>query len=163
MTESCQATMSSNTKVAAKAVSLLSRGAAPDRSYARKGLLAKTGRANPLPGKEGQARSAGVVCSKTRSHLIDARVALLINRYCSSLNRPPQPSLCEVIPALLRRGMALTLLGTKDSQESVAPTVLILSSARKPRAFARGYDLPPLRGSSRMRFARYLRQDIYGY
>src|SRR5215475_14058693 len=32
---------------------------------------------------------------------------LLINRYCSSLNRPPQPSLREGIPALLRRGMAL--------------------------------------------------------
>src|SRR5262249_44904865 len=36
----------------------------------------------------------------------NAREALLINRYCSSLNRPPQPSLCEGIPALLRRGMA---------------------------------------------------------
>src|SRR5262249_49591792 len=34
------------------------------------------------------------------------REALLINRYCSSLNRPPQPSLREGIPALLRRGMA---------------------------------------------------------
>src|SRR5215471_11766248 len=64
-------------------------------------------RANPLLSKEGQARSAGVVCSKTRSYLIDAREALLINRYCSSLNRPPQPSLREGIPALLRRGMAL--------------------------------------------------------
>jgi hypothetical protein len=29
----------------------------------------------------------------------------LFNRYCSSLNRPPQPSPCEGIPALLRRGM----------------------------------------------------------
>jgi hypothetical protein len=72
------------------------------------GLLPKTARANPLLSKEGQARSAGVVCSKTRSYLIDARGALLVNRYCSSLNRPPQPSLCEGIPALLRRGMALT-------------------------------------------------------
>jgi hypothetical protein len=53
----------------------------------------------PLLSKEGQARSAGVVCSKMRSHLIDAREALLINRYCSSLNRPPQPSLREGIPA----------------------------------------------------------------
>src|SRR5215468_7790756 len=83
------------------------------------GLLPKTGRANPLLSKEGQARSAGVArsvspigrniknCSKSRSYLIDAREALLINRYCSPLNRPPQPSLCEGIPALLRRGMAL--------------------------------------------------------
>src|SRR5215467_13275897 len=69
------------------------------------GLLPQTGRANPLLSKEGQARSAGVVCSKTRSHLIDIREALLINRYCSPLNRPPQPSLREGIPALLRRGM----------------------------------------------------------
>ena len=60
----------------------------------------------PLLSKEGQARSAGVVCSKMRSHLIDAREALHINRYCSALNRPPQPSLREGIPALLRRGMA---------------------------------------------------------
>ena len=59
-----------------------------------------------LLSKEGKARSAGVVCSKTRSHLIDGREALLINRYCSSLNRPPQPSLREGIPALLRRGMS---------------------------------------------------------
>jgi hypothetical protein len=66
-------------------------------------------KANPLLSKEGQARSAGVVCSEMRSHLIDAREALLINRYCSSLNRPPQPSLCEGIPALLRRGMVLVL------------------------------------------------------
>ena len=35
----------------------------------------------PLLSKEGQARSAGVVCSKMRSHLIDAREALLITRY----------------------------------------------------------------------------------
>jgi hypothetical protein len=46
-------------------------------------------RSIPLLSKEGQARSAEVVCSETRSHLIDAREALLINRYCSSLNRPP--------------------------------------------------------------------------
>jgi hypothetical protein len=59
----------------------------------------------PLLSKEGQARSAGVVCSKMRSLLIDAREALLINRYCSPLNRPPQPSLREGIPALLRRGI----------------------------------------------------------
>ena len=44
----------------------------------------------PLLSKEGQARSAGVVCSKTRSDLIDAGEALLIDRYCSSLNRPPR-------------------------------------------------------------------------
>jgi hypothetical protein len=37
----------------------------------------------PSLSKEGQARSAGVVCSKTRSHLMDARGALLINR-CAS-------------------------------------------------------------------------------
>ena len=41
----------------------------------------------------------GAVCSKTRSDLMDFREALLINRYCSSLNRPPQPSLREGIPA----------------------------------------------------------------
>ena len=70
--------------------------------------------ANPLLSKEGQARSAGVVCSKMRSHLIDAREALLINRYCSSLNRPPQPSLREGIPALLRRGMGRGNLDTKE-------------------------------------------------
>jgi hypothetical protein len=77
-----------------------------DCSHERQGLLPKIARANPLLSKEGQSRSAGVVCSKTRSHLIDVREALLINRYCSSVNRPPQPSLCEGIPALLRRGMA---------------------------------------------------------
>jgi hypothetical protein len=49
-------------------------------------------------------RSGGVVCSKSRSYLIDAREALHIKRYCSALNRPPQPSLREGIPALLRRG-----------------------------------------------------------
>src|SRR5215467_5559817 len=73
------------------------------------GLLPKTGRANPLLSKEGQARSAGVVCSKSRSHVIDAREALLINRYCSTLNRPPQPSLREGIPALLRRGIVRSI------------------------------------------------------
>src|SRR5215471_17951783 len=85
-------------------------------------------RANPLLSKEGQARSAGVVCSKTRSYLIDAREALLINRYCSSLNRPPQPSLCEGIPALLRRGMAFTSFG----QHPLAPgaTICRRSAAR---------------------------------
>ena len=60
---------------------------------------------SPLLSKEGRARSAGVVCSKPRSDLINAREALLINRYCSTLNRPPQPSLREGIPALLRRGV----------------------------------------------------------
>ena len=35
----------------------------------------------PLLSKEGQPRSGGVVCSKSRSNLIDAREALLINRY----------------------------------------------------------------------------------
>ena len=80
-------------------------------------------KANPLLSKEGQARSAGVVCSEMRSHVIDAREAPLINRYCSSLNSyycfalsgsrsaSPHPSLCEGIPALLRRGMALTPFG----------------------------------------------------
>src|SRR5215467_11474956 len=61
---------------------------------------------SPLLSKEGQPRSGGVVCSKMRSHLIDGREALLINRYCSTLNRPPQPSLREGIPALLRRGIS---------------------------------------------------------
>jgi hypothetical protein len=60
----------------------------------------------PIPlSKEGQPRSAGVVCSKLRSILIDAREAHLINRYCSPLNRPPQPLLRKGIPALLRRGI----------------------------------------------------------
>src|SRR5690242_10417913 len=80
-------------------------------NYGLSWQLTKTARAIPLLSKEGQARSAGVVCSRTRSHLIDAREALLVNRYCSSLNRPPQPSRCEGIPALLRRGMALTASG----------------------------------------------------
>jgi hypothetical protein len=31
-------------------------------------------------------------CSKSHSNLIDARAALLINRYCSTFNRQPQPS-----------------------------------------------------------------------
>jgi hypothetical protein len=71
----------------------------------------------PLLSKDGQARSAGVVCSKSRSHLIDAREALLINRYGSTLNRPPQPSLREGIPALLRRGMGRVSLGQKSFKE----------------------------------------------
>ena len=51
----------------------------------------------------------GAVCSKTRSDLIDLRAALLIDsvRYAEIheeplrgiLNRPPQPSLREGIPA----------------------------------------------------------------
>src|SRR5215467_1294242 len=45
---------------------------------------------SPLLSKEGQPRSGGVVCSKMRSHLIDTREALHINRYFR-LNRPPQP------------------------------------------------------------------------
>jgi hypothetical protein len=73
---------------------------------------------SPLLSKEGRARSAGVArsvspigrnikdCSKSREAApYNAREALLINRYCSPLNRPPQPSLREGIPALLRRGM----------------------------------------------------------
>ena len=64
-------------------------GSAPFPSLVRRG-----GRAAP-----------GVVCSKSRSHLTDVREALLINSVLSSLNRPPQPSLREGIPALLRRGM----------------------------------------------------------
>src|SRR6476469_8405794 len=73
--------------------------------------------ANPLLSKEGQARSAGVVCSKLRSHLIDVREALIINRYCSPLNRPPQPSLREGIPALLRRAMGSVTLDRSDSRQ----------------------------------------------
>jgi hypothetical protein len=38
-------------------------------------------------------------------------------------------------------------VGAKESQESVAPTGLIVSFGRKPRAYARGFDLSPLRGS----------------
>ena len=52
----------------------------------------------------------------------------------------------------------MSLVGAKESQESVAPKVLVVSFAQKPRACARGYDLSPLRGSNRMRFARYLGQ-----
>ena len=47
----------------------------------------------PLLSKEGNLRpkaQTGVICSKTK---------VPINRYCSSLNRPPQPSLREGIPA----------------------------------------------------------------
>jgi hypothetical protein len=76
--------------------------------------------------KGGQARSAGVVCSKMRSHLIDAREALRINRYCSSLNRPPQLSLREGIPALLRRGIG-----------KAEPFLVALMSDQKTRSFAR--------------------------
>jgi hypothetical protein len=57
--------------------------------------------------RRGGREAPGVVCTKSRSILIDAREALLINRYCSTLNRPPQPSLREGIPALLRRGIWL--------------------------------------------------------
>src|SRR5580765_7237410 len=88
---------------------------APD-SFLFSMLTANSDYLGRLLSKEGQARSAGVVCSKPRSHLTDAREALLINRYCSALNRPPQPSLCEGIPALLRRGMALTLFGQQARQ-----------------------------------------------
>jgi hypothetical protein len=49
--------------------------------------------------KEGKARSAGVVCSKSRSHLKLPAKRSFINRYYSSLIRPPQPSLREGIPA----------------------------------------------------------------
>src|SRR5262249_25086004 len=49
-------------------------------------------------------------------------------------------------------------VGAKESQESVAPQGLIVILGAKPRAFARGYHLSPLRGSNRMRFARYVRQ-----
>jgi hypothetical protein len=45
-----------------------------------------------------EPRSGGVVCSKSRSYLIDAREALLINRYCSSLNRPSQPRCARASP-----------------------------------------------------------------
>jgi hypothetical protein len=50
----------------------------------------------------------GVVCSKTRSHLTDARKAILINRYCSSLNnylmfRPIGLTL-RAAPAVATRG-----------------------------------------------------------
>jgi len=76
-----------------------------DFSHGLQGTLPKPLKDNPLLSKEGKARSARVVCSQTRSDLIDAREALPVNRYCSSLNRPPQPSLREGIPALLRRGM----------------------------------------------------------
>src|SRR5262249_563542 len=40
----------------------------------------------PLLTKEGQRRSAGVVCSELRSHLIDIREALLINRCASRIS-----------------------------------------------------------------------------
>jgi hypothetical protein len=50
-------------------------------------------------------------------------------------------------------------VGAKESQESVAPTGLIVQFGRKPRAYARGFDLSPLRGSKWMRFARHLGQQ----
>src|SRR5215468_3992053 len=71
----------------------------------------------PFPSlvRRGGREAPGVVCSKSRSHLMDAREALLINRYCSTLNRPPQPSLREGIPALLRRGMESVTLDSTAS------------------------------------------------
>src|SRR5215831_14385436 len=51
----------------------------------------------PLLSKEGslrrRRRRGWSVQSPAKRLLIDAREAHLINRYCSSLNRPPQPSL----------------------------------------------------------------------
>src|SRR5215475_8027871 len=64
----------------------------------------------PLLSKEGslrrRRRRGWSVQRPAQRLLIDAREALLINLYCSSLNRPPQPSLREGIPALLRRGIS---------------------------------------------------------
>jgi hypothetical protein len=51
----------------------------------------------PKLGGAGGQRRGGLF--KDAKHPYRAREALLINRYCSSLNRPPQPSLCEGIPA----------------------------------------------------------------
>ena len=54
----------------------------------------------PLLSKEGSRAAAGwSVQSTAKRLLINAREALLINRYWSSLNRPPQPSQREGIPA----------------------------------------------------------------
>jgi hypothetical protein len=62
----------------------------------------------PILSKEGKARSARVVCSKSRSHVIHAREALLIDRYCSSLNRylmfRPIGLTLRAAPALAARG-----------------------------------------------------------
>jgi hypothetical protein len=84
----------------------------------------------PFPSlvRRGGREAPGVVCSKPRSHLIDSREALLINRYCSTLNRPPQPSLREGIPALLRRGMA-SLLGEEGKKLA---SIAILTIIGKP-------------------------------
>src|SRR5262249_10515156 len=51
--------------------------------------------------------------------------------------------------------------GRKIRKKSVAPPGLIFKLARNPRAYARGYDLSPLCGSNRMRFARYLGQHWF--
>jgi hypothetical protein len=45
------------------------------------------------------ADSGWSVQNSAKRLLIDARDAHLINRHCSSLNGPPQPSLREGIPA----------------------------------------------------------------
>jgi hypothetical protein len=96
----------------------------------------------PLLSKEGKARSVSPTgrninnCSKSRSHLKDAREPLLINRYCSTLNRPPQPLLCEGIPALLRRGMAW-----------LSSTVLVID----PSTNLQPIEGPPARASARVR------------
>jgi hypothetical protein len=89
--------------------------------------------ANPLLSKEGRRAAAGF-CSKSRARLlIDAREAFLINRYCSPLNRPPQPSLREGIPALLRRGMALTSF----EQHALAPGAMICRRSAALKRVAR--------------------------
>ena len=48
-------------------------------------------------------------CSKTHSHLVDARETLLINRYCSSLNRPPRLRFAKA-PRLTQAGNSQSTL-----------------------------------------------------
>ena len=67
------------------------------------------GESPPKLGGDPSRSEGGAVCSKTRSDLMDFRAALLINsvRFAEIhkeplrgiLNRPPQPSLREGIPA----------------------------------------------------------------
>jgi hypothetical protein len=70
----------------------------------------------PFPAlvRRGASREAKAGRSvQRRKYRIDACKVLLINRYCSPLNRPPQSSLREAIPALLRRGMCRVTLDSK--------------------------------------------------
>jgi hypothetical protein len=49
-------------------------------------MMSKRGFKQSPPESGGVARSAGVVCSKTRSHLTDAREAILMKRSASRIS-----------------------------------------------------------------------------